>query len=45
MNWILDTYSNVYNTAMMHKSKLPHHSAPTREIKKASVLSRFFDRG
>ena len=28
MNWIFDTYSNVYTTAMMQDQKSLHHEEP-----------------
>ena len=31
MNWILDTYSNVYQTAMMQSHELKHDAAPAKE--------------
>jgi hypothetical protein len=31
MNWILDTYSNVYQTAMMQSKDVEHHAAPAKE--------------
>ena len=31
MNWILDTYSNVYQTAMMQSKDAEHHAAPAKE--------------
>ena len=31
MNWILDTYSNVYQTAMMQSKDVEHHVAPAKE--------------
>ena len=31
MNWILDTYSNVYQTAMMQSKDAEHLVAPAKE--------------
>jgi len=31
MNWILDTYSNVYSTAMMQSKDVEHIAAPAKE--------------
>ena len=31
MNWILDTYSNVYQTAMMQSKDVEHIAAPAKE--------------
>lgn len=31
MNWILDTYSNVYQTAMMQSNDAEHYAAPAKE--------------
>ena len=31
MNWILDTYSNVYQTAMMQSKDVGHYAAPANE--------------
>jgi hypothetical protein len=44
MNWIFDTYSNVYSTAMMQNTKTAHHSAPVREVKTASAFARLIGR-
>ena len=44
MNWILDTYSDVYATAMMSESKKAHHAAPAKDryhVKRPSVLGLF----
>jgi hypothetical protein len=41
MNWVFETYSNVYQTAMMQDVKLaPKAKTPTK-----SVLARLFRRG
>jgi hypothetical protein len=45
MNWIFDTYSNVYSTAMMQNTKISHHPKPVRETKTASPLAKLFGRG
>ena len=45
MNWIFDTYSNVYSTAMMQNAKKSHHTSQVRESKIASPLARLFGRG
>ena len=31
MNWILDTYSNVYQTAMMQSKDAEHLAAPAKD--------------
>ena len=31
MNWILDTYSNVYQTAMMQSKDAEHYVAPAKD--------------
>lgn len=31
MNWILDAYSNVYQTAMMQSKDVEYHAAPAKE--------------
>lgn len=31
MNWIFDTYSNVYTTAMMQDQKSAHHAALAKD--------------
>jgi len=33
MNWILETYSDVYSTAMMHDVKARHHAPANRKSK------------
>lgn len=40
MNWILDTYSNVYQTAMMQPHEIHHVAAPAKKTmrSKASAL-------
>ena len=30
MNWILDAYSNIYQTAMMQSHDAEHHAAPAK---------------
>jgi hypothetical protein len=41
MNWVFETYSNVYSTAMMQNMKV----APKAAVAKKSVLVRLFKRG
>lgn len=41
MNWIFETYSNVYQTAMMQDMK----PAPKVKTERKSVLARLFRRG
>jgi hypothetical protein len=41
MNWVFETYSNVYTTAMMQDMK----SAPKVKTERKSVLARIFHRG
>ena len=46
MNWIIDTYSNVYSTAMMQPHE-PKHDAATakdRTHAKRSTILAFFGR-
>ena len=31
MNWVFDTYSNVYSTAMMRTQSTAHHAATAKE--------------
>ncbi len=41
MNWIFDTYSNVYTTAMMQDQKSAHHAAHAKDRangKRSSIL-------
>ena len=46
MNWIFETYSNVYNTAMMNDVKSPRHVAGAKSSSKTrGVIARFFARG
>lgn len=45
MNWIFDTYSNVYNTAMMQDRRVAHHVAAAKQTKSVSTLARLFGRG
>ena len=46
MNWILDTYSNVYTTAMMWDQKSSDYAAPAKETVRVtrSTIFRFFGR-
>jgi hypothetical protein len=41
MNWLFETYSNVYSTAMMQDVK----SAPKVKTEQKPVLARIFSRG
>jgi hypothetical protein len=41
MNWVFETYSNVYQTAMMQDMK----AAPKVKAESKSVLARLFRRG
>jgi hypothetical protein len=41
MNWVFETYSNVYSTAMMQDVK----SAPKATVPAKSFLGRLFRRG
>ncbi len=41
MNWVFETYSNVYSTAMMQDVKVAHKATVARK----SVLARLFGRG
>lgn len=45
MNWILETYSDVYSTAMMHDVKARHHAPATRKSKTIAKIARLFHRG
>jgi hypothetical protein len=45
MNWILETYSDVYSTAMMHGANKPHHAATTKPSKTLAKIARLFNRG
>lgn len=41
MNWILDTYSNVYQTAMMQSHEFEQNAAPAKErvhVKRAPLF-------
>lgn len=44
MNWIIETYSDVYSTAMMHEVKTRHHAPVARKTKTLAKLARFFGR-
>ena len=44
MNWILETYSDVYSTAMMHDVKARHHAPANRKSKTLNKIVRFFHR-
>ena len=41
MNWVFETYSNVYQTAMMQDVK----SAPKVKSDRKTILARLFNRG
>jgi hypothetical protein len=41
MNWVFETYSNVYSTAMMQDTKF----APKASIARKSLFVRLFGRG
>jgi hypothetical protein len=41
MNWVFETYSNVYTTAMMQDVK----SAPKAKTDRKPILARIFGRG
>jgi hypothetical protein len=44
MNWIFETYSNVYNTAMMVEQR-PVQAAPKAKAASVSTIARLFKRG
>ena len=44
MNWVFETYSNVYNTAMMQDSKSARSIAPIKLAKKTGLVARLFGR-
>ena len=44
MNWVFETYSNVYSTAMMQDKRLPKAPA-TKAVKPVSTIARLFGRG
>lgn len=44
MNWVFDTYSNVYSTAMMQSQSVGHHAATAKEgrhDKRRSIFGLF----
>lgn len=41
MNWLFETYSNVYSTAMMQDVK----AAPKAKTDRKPILARIFSRG
>jgi hypothetical protein len=45
MNWILETYSDVYSTAMMNDVKAKHHAPAAKPAKTLSKIARLFGRG
>lgn len=40
MNWIFETYSNVYSTAMMQDVKARNAAKEAAKVRKESVFSR-----
>jgi hypothetical protein len=44
MNWVFETYSNVYNTAMMVEQR-PVAAAPKVKTASVSAFARLFKRG
>ncbi|MCA0432414.1 MAG: hypothetical protein LCH46_04030 [Proteobacteria bacterium] len=45
MNWIFDTYSNVYSTAMMIEQKPYFHVETPKKTKPVSRIAKLFGRG
>lgn len=45
MNWILETYSDVYSTAMMNDVKTKHHLPAAKPSKALAKIARLFHRG
>lgn len=45
MNWILETYSDVYTTAMLQDVKPKHHAPVARKSKTIAKIARLFGRG
>ncbi len=41
MNWIFDTYSNLYTTAMMREQNHEHHAATAKEPTRGRYLPMF----
>jgi hypothetical protein len=41
MNWIFETYSNVYNTAMMQDVRAPKARKEAAHTRKESAFSKF----
>jgi len=41
MNWIFETYSNVYNTAMMQDVKVPKATKEVAKTQKEQAFSKF----
>lgn len=41
MNWIFETYSNVYNTAMMQDVRAPKARKEGTQARKESAFSKF----
>ncbi len=47
MNWILDTYSNVYSTAMMRVAEVQHIAAVAKKMderRSVPMMNRLFGR-
>ncbi len=45
MNWILETYSDVYNTAMMQDVKSTHHLTTKKPSKTLAKIRQLLSRG
>lgn len=44
MNWVFETYSNVYSTAMMQDQR-PAKAPAAKAVKPVSAIARLFGRG
>ena len=44
MNWVFETYSNVYSTAMMQNTR-PAKASVAKTVKAVSTIARLFGRG
>jgi hypothetical protein len=44
MNWVFETYSNVYSTAMMQNTKVLAQVAANKPSKARGTLARLFGR-
>jgi hypothetical protein len=44
MNWIFETYSNVYSTAMMQDAKISHNAAAAKNVKSRGLFARLTGR-